>query len=128
MSDEIKKILETEFSEPFVQGMRDRMVMSSYKYGLLTNAYPSKVDAIRSLMQRLHKYAATGNTEFLIDAANFAMIEFMHPRHPQAHFKATDDDDSPGRTALRTGQADKRDNNEIGLNHISPLRQFRDPE
>jgi hypothetical protein len=49
-----------------------------------------------------------------MDVANFAMIEFMLPRHPQAHFKGTDDDGSPGRIALNTGRADKRDNENIG--------------
>lgn len=28
--------------------------------------------------------------------ANFAMIEYMHPSHPQAHFRATGSDESPG--------------------------------
>ena len=90
-------ILKTEFDETFVQGMRDRMLVSFHKYGPVADAYPSRVDAIGSLMQRLRKYADTGNTEFLMDAANFAMIEFMYPRHPQAFFAGTDDDASPGR-------------------------------
>ena len=118
-------ILKTEFDETFVQGMRDRMLVSFHKYGPVADAYPSRVDAIGSLMQRLRKYADTGNTEFLMDAANFAMIEFMYPRHPQAFFAGTDDDASPGRIAARTGQADKRDNSEIGKNHKSPLTEFR---
>lgn len=93
----IEEILKTEFNETFVQGMRDRMVMSFYKYGALTQAYPDHVNAVGSLTDRLREYAKTGNTEFLIDAANFAMIEFMHPRHPTAFFKPTDSDASPGR-------------------------------
>ena len=32
----------------------------------------------------------------MIDVANFAMIEYMYPRHPNAHFEATDSDASPG--------------------------------
>ena len=32
-----------------------------------------------------------------MDVANFAMIEFMHPKHSKAFFKATDSDGSPGR-------------------------------
>jgi len=77
-------------------------------------------------MTRMRKYAETGNTEWLIDAANFAMIEFMHPRHPHAHFTGTDDDASPGRTALRTGLDDKRDNVTIGKNQFSRTAMFRD--
>jgi hypothetical protein len=33
----------------------------------------------------------------VIDLANYAMIEFMHPRHPEAHFRATESRESPGR-------------------------------
>jgi hypothetical protein len=91
---------DTEFSETFVEGMAARMAMSYFKYGAVAEAYPLKRDAIASLQQRLLKYAETGNTEWLIDVANFAMIEFMHPRHPHAHFSPTDADESPGRTHL----------------------------
>lgn len=117
--DTIAGVLATEFSEPFVQGMRDRMVVSFYKYGPLTEAYPHKVNAITSLTDRLRKYAETGNTEFLMDAANFAMIEFMHPAHHAAFFAGTDDDQSPGRRVARTGVIDKRANAEIGMNPSS---------
>jgi hypothetical protein len=40
---------------------------------------------------------APGNAEYLVDAANFLMIEFMHPAHPAAHYRATDASGSPGR-------------------------------
>jgi hypothetical protein len=98
---------ETEFSNFFVQGMANRMAVSYHKYGPVSEAYPEKVDAIESLKTRLKLYLeggeikgqkiAPGNTEYLIDAANFAMIEFMHPKHPKAFFKVTDSDGSPGR-------------------------------
>lgn len=87
----------SEFSQTFAQGMADRMSMSYYKYGKVAEAYPSHVDAIASLKLRLDKYERTGNTEWLMDVANFAMIEFMHPRHEKAHFAATDSNASPGR-------------------------------
>lgn len=92
----------TEFSEKFVQGMRDRMAVSYFKYGPVADAYPHKVNALESLRIRLDKYMDTGNTEFLMDAANFAMIEFMLPSHPGAYFKATDSNESPGRAAYDT--------------------------
>jgi hypothetical protein len=98
---------ETEFSERFVQYMANRMAVSFHKYGPVAEAYPERVNAIESLQKRLDLYLnggiikgkeiEPGNTEYLIDAANFAMIEFMHPRHPKAFFKATDSDGSPGR-------------------------------
>jgi hypothetical protein len=89
---------ETEFSFEFVQMMANRMVVSYHKYGPVAKGYPHPVDALESLRQRLKKYLDTGNTEFLIDAANFAMIEFMCPSLQDAEFVATDSDGSPGRT------------------------------
>lgn len=90
----------SEFSDTFVQGMYDRMAVSYFKYGKVADAYPHKVDAIACLKQRLEMYLATGNTEYLMDAGNFAMIEFMRPRHPKAFFQPTDSDGSPGRTKV----------------------------
>lgn len=87
----------SEFSREFAQGMADRMAVSYCKYGRAAEAYPSRVDAIKSLHQRLERYAETGNTEWLMDVANFAMIEFMRPRHEKAHYRATDSKESPGR-------------------------------
>ena len=87
----------SELSAEFLQGMADRMGVSYCKYGAVAEAYPHRVDAIASLRARLERYETTGNTEWLMDVANFAMIEFMHPRHPRAHFKATDSKESPGR-------------------------------
>lgn len=119
------KAPQTEFSEQFLIGMRNRMAVSFYKYGPVAEAYPHRVDAVGSLMERLRKYADDGNTEWLMDVANFAMIEFMLPRHPHAHFEGTDDDASPGRRALQTGKLDKRDNSEIGTNPNSITARFR---
>lgn len=99
MSELMEEILATEFSAPFVRKMQNAMCVSFYKYGAVKEAYPSRVDAVESLKIRLAKYAETGNTEFLVDAANFAMIEFMHPKHPDAHYRATDAEESPGRIA-----------------------------
>lgn len=88
---------DSEFSIPFVQGMADRMGMSYFKYGLVKDAYPHRVDAIKELKRRLEKYERDGNTEWLMDIGNFAMIEFMCPKHPEAHFKPTDSRESGGR-------------------------------
>jgi hypothetical protein len=87
----------SEFSPRFVQAMYNAMGVSHAKYGLVADAYPTKVDAIASLQKRLERYAETGNIEWLVDVANFAMIEFMHPRHTTAHFAPTDNVASPGR-------------------------------
>ena len=88
---------ETEYSKQFLQGMVNRMCVSFYKYGKVADAYPDKMDAIANVQKRLAQYLETGNTEWLIDAANFLMIEFMHPALENASFRATDSDEAPGR-------------------------------
>jgi hypothetical protein len=79
-----------QFDETFVQGMIDRMAMSYHKYGRVQDGFPHKVDAIRTMKLKLEEYLREGNTEKLIDAANYLMIEFMLPRLPNAHYKPTD--------------------------------------
>jgi hypothetical protein len=122
--NDVPVVPETENSSTFHQGMVNRMGVSFFKYGKVEDAYPNRVDAIRSLITRLEKYTGDlqlakeggcglggdGNTEWLMDVANFAMIEFMRPRHPGAHFKGTDSDASPGRSRLDgAGAHDRND-------------------
>jgi hypothetical protein len=86
----------SEWSPPFVQAMANRMAVSFHKYGLVAEAHET-CDHVASLRQRLTKYEETGNTEWLVDVANFAMIESM--KHPD-NFRATDSDESPGRSRI----------------------------
>lgn len=87
-----EEILSTEYSQLFDNIRKNMMVMSFYKYGPMEENYQSEktIDAIESLKRRLEKYEETGNTEFLADIANFAMIEFMYPQHSKAFYKPTD--------------------------------------
>ena len=100
----------SEYDETFLQGMLDRMAVSYHKYGPVAEGYPDRVDAIESLRLRIDQYLQTKNTEFLIDAANFCMIEFMHPRLLGAHFEPTDSNASPGRITA-SGNINKHDQN-----------------
>src|SRR5262245_11826200 len=91
------KETELESSLQFHQLMVDAMSMSYSVYGRVRDAFPAKVDAIASLELRLKKYKETGNTEHLVDVANYAMFEFMYPKKEGAHYKPTDSKASPGR-------------------------------
>lgn len=93
----VNVVTPSEVSGTFLQGMADRMEVSHAKYGKVRDGFPDKVDALASLRKRLSKYEQTGNTEWLMDVANFAMIEFMFPSHKDAHFRPTDARESPGR-------------------------------
>jgi len=102
MEKDFDKILLTEYSQKFddarYQNMprsdksmefdrirKNMMVVSYYKYGPLKDNYGKYkcIDALGSAKKRLDKYRETGNTEFLADVANFAMIEFMNPSVPK---------------------------------------------
>ncbi|MEK6288191.1 MAG: hypothetical protein AABO57_20925 [Acidobacteriota bacterium] len=124
MGKKRSQILSTETSEQFITGMLDRMVTSYHKYGPISDAYPRKVNALESLNQRIEKYLETGNTEWLIDAANFAMIEFMYPAHPKAHFRPTDSEQSPGRTSQEFDITDSA-NDQLGTEAFDTLLEHR---
>ena len=106
---------DTEFSEPFVDGMRDRMAISFFKYGPLHDAYPKKVDAIATALDHITEYHLTGNLEKLMDAANYLMIETLAPRHPRAHYTPTDSEGSLGRRDARTGKPSQAPNSDVGV-------------
>jgi len=89
----------TEFDPEFVVNMMAAMMVSFHKYGRVADAYPLKFDAASDVRARMGKYRETGNRHFLVDAANFAMIEAMHPgRKGGAQWGTNDAADSPGRT------------------------------
>lgn len=76
-------ILQQEFSEEFVRTMKNRMLVGYFRYGPVADDDSNYV--VRAL-KRVREYLRTGNQEMLVDAANFLMMEFMHPQHPDAHF------------------------------------------
>ena len=92
MSKDINDILRTEYSERFDQIRKNTMVMSYFKYGPMKDDYDKFkcMDALGNIEKRIAKYKETGNTEFLADVANFAMIEFMYPSIEGAKYIPTD--------------------------------------
>lgn len=92
MEKDFDKILKTEYSERFDQIRRNMMIVSYFKYGPMKENYEKFkcMDAIGNLEKRLEKYKETGNTEFLADVANFAMIEFMYPSIKGAKYSPTE--------------------------------------
>lgn len=90
----MKKIFrDSEYSEEFDRVRRNAIAVSYYKYGpAKKNFKEGRVDAIASCQRKLSRYRETGNIEFLADAANYLMFEFMYPMHKNAHYKPTDDD------------------------------------
>lgn len=99
----------TEFDVEFVTKMMAAMMVSFHKYGRVADAYPLKFDAASDVRARMAKYRQTGNKHYLVDAANFAMIEAMHPSR-EATWGSNDAADSPGRTTAGGHRLVQEDN------------------
>ena len=84
-------ILKTEYCKSFDHIRQNAMINSYYRYGSLKDNYKvhNTLNAVENIKLRLAKYLETGNTEFLADVANFAMIEFMYPQVPGATYTPT---------------------------------------
>lgn len=91
--DDFVAILKTEYSTAFDEHRKKAMINSFYKDGPAKKNYGEYkcMDAIKNLEIRLQKYKETGNTEYFVDVANFAMLEFMHPSIPGAKYTLTGD-------------------------------------
>lgn len=55
----------------------------------------------------VQKYKDTGNTEFLVDVANFLMLEFMFPQHEKTHFRETDSSESAGIVGMSVNEMER---------------------
>lgn len=96
MSD-IGKRLPKEYSDRFDELRQNRVDLSFHKYGTAADNFGMRlVNALESHDLCIKKYKETGNTEYLCDAANYLMFEFMYPQKEGAYFKATDSKDSAG--------------------------------
>lgn len=69
----------SEWSSKFLQMMLNSMCMSYFKFGYVRNNFPKPVDSLATLESMLSKYRKSGNSDYLVDIANYAMIEYMHP-------------------------------------------------
>lgn len=94
--DSREEILKRDFSEVFVTKMKNAIEMSHYKYGWANKTYPELAQAYKCIAERLEMYIETHNKEYLIDVANFAMLEFKYSSFSDAKYKPMDSNQSPG--------------------------------
>lgn len=79
MSIELNRINDERFHDL----MRAAMLTSFHKYGYVKGANGQCVekvlekDMVAEMRYRIKRWEETGRTEYLIDIANYAMIEFM---------------------------------------------------
>lgn len=74
----------------FDQLRNNRLMIGHLRYGACGVSRDASYDVVASMIHRLEEYRATGNLEHLVDVANLAEIEFIWPRHAQAHWVAQD--------------------------------------
>ena len=93
----LNKILSNNFSEEFVTHMKNAMMMSFFKHqdrrgdGNI-NDYVGKI-SIDMLQRELEAFASDGNTEHMVNIANYAMCRFIFPQGNEA-YTPTDSDKS----------------------------------
>lgn len=87
----------TEYSDRFDKLRKNRVEVSFHKYGTAKKNFGDHlVNALETMQMCVDKYKSTGNTEYLCDAANYLMFEFMYPSVENSYFKATDSSESAG--------------------------------
>lgn len=100
----VGKSMPKEYSDRFDELRQNRVETSYYKYGSAeVNFKNHLVDAVKTAEQCIQKYEKTGNTEYLCDAANYLMFEFMYPQKKGAYFKPTDSNESAGTVGTPMG-------------------------
>lgn len=95
-NNDFNAILKRDFNEEFIVKMKKAMLTSHYKYGYVSQTYPDLAQAQKCIVPRLNKYLETHNSEYLVDIANFAMIEFMFPSFDDVKYIPTDSKESIG--------------------------------
>ena len=99
---------EEEYSDNFDWLRKVRVEASYYKYGSAKiNFGEGLVEAIPTALQCIEKYRQTGNTEYLCDAGNYLMFEFMYPQQEGAFFKATSSRESAGIVGIAVKQMEE---------------------
>lgn len=90
-------ILKTEYDKE-LDHIRQNMVINSwFKYGPIKHNFGEHlVDALETMDICVTKYKKTGNKEYLADAMNYLMFEFMYPSVKDAYYEKTDSDGSAG--------------------------------
>lgn len=104
----VKNILDTDYSSRFDELRKKAIILSHYKYGNAVDNFGmnGNVDAIKTLELCLNKFKETGNVEYLIDVANYAMFRFMFPK-PGEYYKPTGSNESAGVSGLSVKEMER---------------------
>ena len=104
---------EKEYSRKVDELRYNRVQTSFFKYGSARENYGrGLVDAIASHEQCVNEYNRTGNKEYLLDAMNYLMFEFMYPQKEGAYFRPTDSKESAGIVGISVAEMERIKENE----------------
>lgn len=86
--EEIKKM---NVDNTFIEHMVNAMVMSAFKYGDVKEVCGEV--AIEKMNKEIEMFRKDGNTEHMVNVANYAMLRYMFPQEGEAYI-GTDSDKS----------------------------------
>lgn len=93
--------IKREYSDEVDKMRKNRVEVSFHKYGpARINFGEGLVKAKNSALMCIKKYEETKNKEYLLDAMNYLMFEFMYPSMEGVFFKATDSSESAGKDGV----------------------------
>jgi len=87
----LAKLRKIQWNTLFEKMCRNRLLIGAYRYGELHTESSKSCVSVEDIKKRLDLYTETGNLEYLVDVANYAMLEFTYSKHKNVHFKANDD-------------------------------------
>lgn len=89
----LEELQQTEWSSEFEQLMRNRLIVGAIRYQRFNHPDKPNYNRIGAIERKLKAYIESGNTELLVDIANYCLLEFVFGSHPKKHFHAQDDVD-----------------------------------
>jgi len=87
----LEELKESEWCPEFEQGMRDRLVMGAFRYGLMARQDYSNYNLIKEAKGRLSRYSEDNNLEHLMDAANMCLLSYVHGQRQGQTVNSVDD-------------------------------------
>lgn len=88
----LQELRDTEWSYKFENLMRHRLILGALRYCRIIEKFPV-YDRIGRMEECIKSFKKTGNTEFLVDIANYALLEFEKGFHCDEAFNPIDDGD-----------------------------------
>ena len=105
---------EKEYSDDVDKKRKALVEQSYYKYGsVAVNFGRGLVDPIATMNRCIEKYEETHNKEYLLDAMNYLMFEYMYPTYNDAFYKNTDSNESAGIVGMSINEIEGVKENDV---------------